>query len=236
MAFNHNKKLANDYCGTAYAAKILGLSVGTIQALVEKNELQAWRTQGGHRRISMHSIHEFLNKNNMKGIPIETQDTRLRVLIVDDDAISRDLLRGYFEKSDFPVDFAIMQSGLYAGMLLDHMRQIMAVIEWALSDGVSDLGMCRGCIEEDQNGPRFVPARCKSQLFLQEDVLLFQQAPVKLGMGFNELLKFGGGLHIAHSFVDVAVLAFDQAHALHLAQLHAYGAIGIARVIENLLE
>ncbi len=114
MAFNHNKKLANDYCGTAYAAKILGLSVGTIQALVEKNELQAWRTQGGHRRISMHSIHEFLNKNNMKGIPIETQDTRLRVLIVDDDAISRDLLRGYFEKSDFPVDFAIMPSGMEA--------------------------------------------------------------------------------------------------------------------------
>jgi excisionase family DNA binding protein len=45
-----------DYCGTTYAAKLLGLSVGTIQTLVEKNELQAWKTQGGHRRISMPSM------------------------------------------------------------------------------------------------------------------------------------------------------------------------------------
>jgi len=45
-----------DYCGTTYAAKLLGLSVGTIQTLVEKAELQAWKTQGGHRRISMQSI------------------------------------------------------------------------------------------------------------------------------------------------------------------------------------
>ena len=48
-----------DYCGTTYAAKLLGLSVGTIQTLVEKNELQAWKTQGGHRRISMPSIREY---------------------------------------------------------------------------------------------------------------------------------------------------------------------------------
>jgi hypothetical protein len=34
-----------DYCGTTYAAKLLGLSVGTIQTLVEKNELQACLSQ-----------------------------------------------------------------------------------------------------------------------------------------------------------------------------------------------
>ena len=32
----------DEYCGTSYAAKLLNLSVGSIQSLVEKNELFAW--------------------------------------------------------------------------------------------------------------------------------------------------------------------------------------------------
>jgi excisionase family DNA binding protein len=43
----------DEYCGTSYAAKLLNLSVGSVQSLVEKNELVAWKTQGGHRRISI---------------------------------------------------------------------------------------------------------------------------------------------------------------------------------------
>ncbi len=53
-----------DFCGTAQAAKILGVSVGTIQTMVEKNILIAWKTMGGHRRISLDSIKEFKEKNN----------------------------------------------------------------------------------------------------------------------------------------------------------------------------
>ena len=40
------------FCGTSYASKMLGISIGTVQGLVERNELRAWRTNGGHRRIS----------------------------------------------------------------------------------------------------------------------------------------------------------------------------------------
>ena len=35
---------AEDYCGTSYAAKLMGLSVATVQALVEKGEIEAWKT------------------------------------------------------------------------------------------------------------------------------------------------------------------------------------------------
>jgi excisionase family DNA binding protein len=49
---------SDEYCGTSYAAKLLNLSVGTVQTLVEKNELEAWKTQGGHRRISIQSIRD----------------------------------------------------------------------------------------------------------------------------------------------------------------------------------
>ena len=62
--YNHPER-PEDYCGTTYAAKLLGLSVGTIQTLVEKTELQAWKTQGGHRRIAMQSIRDYQRRHNM---------------------------------------------------------------------------------------------------------------------------------------------------------------------------
>ena len=71
MQTNITPDTPEDYCGTTYAAKLLGLSVGTIQTLVEKNELQAWKTQGGHRRISMPSIREYQRKHNMLTIQTE---------------------------------------------------------------------------------------------------------------------------------------------------------------------
>ena len=43
---------SEDYCGTSDAAKLLGLSVATVQSLVEKGEIEAWKTLGGHRRIA----------------------------------------------------------------------------------------------------------------------------------------------------------------------------------------
>jgi excisionase family DNA binding protein len=103
-----------DYCGTTYAAKLLGLSVGTIQTLVEKNELQAWKTQGGHRRISMPSIRDYQKKHNMLMSPGESREYRLRVLLVEDDPVTRDMVRDFCNRCEMPVDCTAMSSGLEA--------------------------------------------------------------------------------------------------------------------------
>lgn len=110
---SHSEPVEN-FCGTTYAAKLLGLSVGTIQSLVEKNELHAWKTQGGHRRISMPSIREYQRKHNMPISAAESSRQRLRVLVVDDDPIAREILGGFSSKTDLPVDCTIMSSGLEA--------------------------------------------------------------------------------------------------------------------------
>lgn len=103
-----------DYCGTTYAAKLLGLSVGTIQSLVEKNELQAWKTQGGHRRISMPSIRDYQRRHNMLVTPTESRDNRIKVLLVEDDPVTREMIRDFCSRSDVPVDCTAMSSGLEA--------------------------------------------------------------------------------------------------------------------------
>ncbi len=110
---NHPDTL-EDYCGTTYAAKLLGLSVGTIQSLVEKNELQAWKTQGGHRRISMPSIRDYQRRHNMLVTPAETRDHRIRVLLVEDDPVTREMIRDFCNRCEMPVDCTAMSSGLEA--------------------------------------------------------------------------------------------------------------------------
>ena len=50
------------YKSTRETAKILQVSLGTIQKMVETGELIAWKTRGGHRRILDLSIERQLSK------------------------------------------------------------------------------------------------------------------------------------------------------------------------------
>ena len=48
-------------CSTQDAAERLGVSHRTVQLWVESGHLQAWKTVGGHRRILISSLEDFLN-------------------------------------------------------------------------------------------------------------------------------------------------------------------------------
>lgn len=105
------------YCGTSYAAKILNLSVGTIQNLVESNSLKAWKTQGGHRRISLQSIQEYQYANNLEATIWYSNDSKLRVLVVEDDESTRLMYQAYFDRWALPLDVTMYASAMEA--LLD---------------------------------------------------------------------------------------------------------------------
>lgn len=51
-------------CSTLEAAKRLGLAVRSVQLMVDRGELQAWKTPGGHRRISRASVEHWLSSRN----------------------------------------------------------------------------------------------------------------------------------------------------------------------------
>ena len=47
---------ANDHVSTLEAARLLGLAVRSVQLMVDRGELRAWKTPGGHRRITRESV------------------------------------------------------------------------------------------------------------------------------------------------------------------------------------
>ena len=106
----------DEYCGTSYAAKLLNLSVGSIQSLVEKNELFAWKTQGGHRRISLQSIYQYQSRANLLPKLPAQSGKYLKVMVVEDDANSRDMYQAHFDSWDLPID-AVMQVSAIEALL-----------------------------------------------------------------------------------------------------------------------
>jgi len=87
------------FCSTRQAAGLIGVSHRTIQLWVENGTLQAWKTAGGHRRITMSSIQKLVSQRNAAVAPPSAPPEpaaapagRRRVLIVDDDTA---LLRLY---------------------------------------------------------------------------------------------------------------------------------------------
>lgn len=114
MNFPTPKEPYDGYCGTSYAAKMLGISVGTVQSLVEKNELKAWKTHGGHRRISLQSVQDYQRRHNLIPPTLMHGEVRLRVLVVEDEAVTRLMLQTQFDQWKLPLDVVMYASAMEA--------------------------------------------------------------------------------------------------------------------------
>ena len=88
------------YCTTRDAADMLGVSLRTAQLWVERGVIDAWKTTGGHRRISRASIEKLLaDSPNLRDSAVPQSDTArpvmgggLTILVAEDEP---DLLRIY---------------------------------------------------------------------------------------------------------------------------------------------
>jgi excisionase family DNA binding protein len=94
---------------TREVARMLGVTVQTVQRWVDAGVLRAWRTAGGHRRLAVDSVEDFIRKSrlqlkgpapeapasaegaNAPGRPAQADAAQVSVLIVDDDPDDREL-------------------------------------------------------------------------------------------------------------------------------------------------
>ena len=109
-----NPDMQNSFCSTSHAAKMMGLSVGTIQSLVDSNKLVAWKTQGGHRRIALESVIAYQTDFNIKSQIKPEPEVGTQVLIVEDDENTRNMYQAYFEEWNLPLEVVIYSSALEA--------------------------------------------------------------------------------------------------------------------------
>jgi excisionase family DNA binding protein len=127
---------------TREASVLLGVSLRTVQLWVEAGVLNAWKTQGGHRRVSADSVDKVLAErdviSNLKWNTRQHKNTAsnrpnaLNVLIAEDNEVYRDLLEFYFNNLDVPVNLTFVSDGFEC--LISLGRQVPDII-------ITDLNM-----------------------------------------------------------------------------------------------
>jgi excisionase family DNA binding protein len=103
--------VTQDVCTTQQAASLLGMSVTSVQHLVESGEIEAWKTRGGHRRIPIAAVHAYMST---VGKTAASDDALLTVLAVEDNPIQRGIYEAQFAAWDLPVQLRMCENGYKA--------------------------------------------------------------------------------------------------------------------------
>lgn len=106
---------SEDFISTREAANQLGVALSTVQGWVEAGLIRAWKTPGGHRRIPVAEIESMRQQQNAILQPEKSRQA-LRVLVVEDDALQRELYEKQFEKIGLELDVRFAENG-YQGLI-----------------------------------------------------------------------------------------------------------------------
>jgi len=106
------EKAEPEFYSTREAAAKLGLSLGTVQKMVETGALNAWKTSGGHRRVLASSLEDYM-RARQSGVHISANQN-LSILVVED---NHDMQKNYTEQIanwGIDVDLHLESGGLNA--------------------------------------------------------------------------------------------------------------------------
>jgi excisionase family DNA binding protein len=106
---SHPHPVKSENLSTAQAANLLGVSLGTVQQMVENGVLQAWKTVGGHRRIPRESVQNYLAK--CRGAASATKPDQVRVLIAEDEHTLQVLYQQMMTSWGLPLKIEIVDNG-----------------------------------------------------------------------------------------------------------------------------
>ncbi len=118
------------FVGTKDAAALLGISVSTVQKLVETGVLEGWRTNGGHRRIPMSAIERELAKG--RDVRPEVLAQVLRVLVVEDNAVMRAAYGQMIRQWGSQVQLSYAEDGAQALLALAQTRPDVLITDLAM--------------------------------------------------------------------------------------------------------
>ena len=132
---------STDFCTTREAARILGISVRTAQLWVENGTLEAWKTEGGHRRINLASVQRQRQAEQPAAAsPQATQ--RMNILVVEDDNLLIRLYKSHIESWGLPLTVATAHNGIEGLILVGRLSPDLLITDLNMPE-LDGFGMLR---------------------------------------------------------------------------------------------
>lgn len=175
-------------CSTRDVARLLGLAVRSVQLMVDRGELEAWKTPGGHRRIARASVERWLAQRRGPGagrgasevLPDKAvaerrsatggsrkaaaRGQRPRVLLIEDSTHFQNLVK-LLVAHDFPqVDLHVADDGIVGLAMAGELRPDVLIVDILLPgiDGATLIARLR-------SHPQFQSSRLIVVTSLDED-------------------------------------------------------------------
>jgi excisionase family DNA binding protein len=99
---------------------MLGMAVRSVQLMVDRGELDAWKTPGGHRRISKESVTRWIegrNGGNAQRPTVHPASNRPRVLLIEDSTHYQNLVTLLLRQRFPQVELHVADDGI-AGLAM----------------------------------------------------------------------------------------------------------------------
>lgn len=145
---------SKEYYSTVEAAKLLGVSVRTVQLWVENGSLEAWKTAGGHRRIVSSSVDDYISAQN---IDTEQRSTHKTILVVEDNPTVSKFYEAAINSWKLPIDVIVKNDGFEG--LVEIGRHVPDLV-------ISDVYM------PGMDGLQMIRSMYKSNLLTSEQIII----------------------------------------------------------------
>lgn len=116
------------------ASQYCKVSSQTIINWIDSGYITAYKTPGGHRRISRKDLEAFMTK---QGIPIPsdmTDNGRRRILVVDDDPIIVESIVQALEEDEHDYEVISASDGFEAGLQVNHFKPHLLILDIMMPD------------------------------------------------------------------------------------------------------
>lgn len=153
---------ADQVCTTQRAAEILGISVSSVQQLVESGAMEAWKTRGGHRRIPLAAVLAY--KSQTQGLspqaapahqPVQPQRSLATILVVEDNPMQRTLYQRHLAAWNLPADVVFCENG-YQALLEIARRQPDIILTDIVMEGIDGYELLNTIVSDAQLRPMHI--------------------------------------------------------------------------------